>query len=82
MTYPKPVMSITDMTKLGFSKTDLYKMAKHPLADKYIIRTGAGGKIYYDTEKFEQYRRLITTPDNIDPLLGAIPWEAPGTAKK
>lgn len=41
MTYPKPLMSVTEMQKLGFSRDFLYRIARRKLAYKYIRRTSA-----------------------------------------
>lgn len=57
MQYPKQLMSITELTKLGFPRDLLYKSAHAQGAEKYIIRTPGGGKILFDTEKFEKVRR-------------------------
>lgn len=59
MKYPKPVMSLTEMAKLGFSRTQLNQAAHHPLADKYMMTTANGGKFLFDTEKFERYRTSV-----------------------
>ena len=55
MNYPKPIMSIAEMTKLGFSK-DYMIRATHRPSQNYAFKTGGGGKILIDTEKFESWR--------------------------
>lgn len=59
MKYPKKLMSITELCKLGFSKNDLYAAAHHKHADQYIMWTKGGGKILFDTEAFEKYRGIV-----------------------
>lgn len=59
MKYPKGLMSISELTKLGFSKTDLYQAAHHYLSYKYIQVTKGGGKLLFDTEQWEKYRRSV-----------------------
>lgn len=59
MTYPKPLMSVTEMQKLGFSRDFLYRIARHKLAHKYIRRTSAKktSKILFDTEVLDKLMR-------------------------
>lgn len=57
MNYPKPIMSITELTKLGFPRDLLYKASHAQGSEKYIIRTPGGGKILFDTERWEKVRR-------------------------
>jgi hypothetical protein len=57
MTYPKPLMSITELNKLGFPRDLLYKAAHAQGCERYIIRTPGGGKILFDTEKWERIRK-------------------------
>ena len=57
MTYPKPLMSITELVKMGFPRDMLYKAAHAKGAERYIIRTPGGGKILFDTEKFERVKK-------------------------
>ena len=59
MTYPKAVMSITELTKMGFSRKELIKAAHHHLSSKYIIKTSGGGKYFFKTEEFEKYMKYI-----------------------
>lgn len=59
MTYPKPYMSVSELAKMGLSKTSLYQAASHHLAYHYIIRTAGGGKILFDTEQFEKYKKYV-----------------------
>lgn len=59
MKFPKPVMSISELAKMGFSRTDLYKAAKSEDAHKYIIPTK--GKILFDTEAFSKELRNAFT---------------------
>jgi hypothetical protein len=57
MTYPKPLMSITELVKMGFPRDMLYKAAHAQGCERYIIRTPGGGKILFDVEKWEKMRR-------------------------
>lgn len=57
MVYPKPLMSITELVKLGFPRDMLYKAAHAQGCERYIIRTPGGGKILFDVEKWEKMRR-------------------------
>lgn len=41
MNYPKPIMSIKEMTKLGFSMDYMKRIVHHKLAPKYADRTSA-----------------------------------------
>lgn len=52
MKFPKPVMSISELVKMGFSRTDLYKMAHSDDAHKYVLKMG--GKILFDTERLSK----------------------------
>lgn len=61
MKYPKPIMSISEMAEMGFSKTALYEYAHHQLADRFIITTPKGGKIFFDTAEFERLRGRLCT---------------------
>lgn len=45
MKYPKPMMSITELTALGFSRDYLQKAVHCKHADEFVYRTGRGGKI-------------------------------------
>ncbi len=56
MTYPKPVMSITELLALGFTRDYLNRMVHHKMAYKYAIKTSNRGKWYIDTEEFEKLR--------------------------
>lgn len=55
MEYPKPIMSITELEALGFSKTEL-KYAVHARGQNFAVKTHGGGKWKIDTEKFEKWR--------------------------
>ena len=52
-------MSITELTKMGLSKNSLYQAAHHHLSYHYIVRTVGGGKILFDTEQFEKYKKYV-----------------------
>ena len=56
MNYPKPIMSISELVELGYSREMLYRAA-HALGSKrYILRTPGNGKILFDTEKFDRVK--------------------------
>lgn len=53
MNYPKPLMSITELVSMGYSRWDLrcYANAK----DAPVIRTVGRGKVLYQTEKLDAF---------------------------
>ena len=53
MNYPKPLMSITELVAMGYSRYDLtcYANAKNSPS----IRTIGGGKILFQTDKLEEF---------------------------
>lgn len=63
MTYPKEVMTITELCKMGFSRKELlqiYRSRRQTVAWK----TGNGGKtstIYFSTEELEKWRKAKCT---------------------
>lgn len=57
MKYAKPIMSITELVEMGYSRADLKKAAHHRLAPKYIVR--GGGKFLFDTEAWERNKRYV-----------------------
>lgn len=59
MEYPKKLMSVSEMTKLGFSRAMLYELAHHQLAYRYIVSTRGGGKFLFDTDEFEKLRGRV-----------------------
>lgn len=59
MIYPKPVMTITELAGLGFSKTQLYEAAHHRLSGRYVIKSPGGRKIRFDTAEFEKIRQVV-----------------------
>lgn len=59
MKYPKPLMSISELVELGFSRTDLKQAAHHHLSYKYIQVTKGNGKFLFDTEQWEKYRKCV-----------------------
>lgn len=56
MTYPKPMMSITELVKLGFSRDELSRDV-HVKGQNFAIKTPGGGKWRIDTEEYEKFRR-------------------------
>ena len=62
MEYPKPVMRLTELQKMGFSKEYLMKAyrSKDQVFAWKIDMTKGNSPILFDTKQFEQYRiRLI-----------------------
>lgn len=57
MQYPKPLMSISEMVELGYSKDYLKRIVHHRLAYRFADRTSARGKFRIDTEEFEKLRK-------------------------
>lgn len=57
MQYPKPIMSLTELTALGFSRDYLYNMA-HRRGQKYCTRKTDKKRshLMFDTELFEKER--------------------------
>lgn len=54
MQYPKPIMSITELTKLGFSRDYLDRAVHSKHANYFAQRTSRRGKFLIDTEKFQK----------------------------
>lgn len=63
MNYPKALMSVSELTKLGFSKADLYRAIHHRMAYKYIQATKGNGKFLFDTEQWEKCRKYVLRRD-------------------
>lgn len=55
MQYPKPIMSVSELVKLGFTRDELNR-AVHRKNQNFATKTLGGGKWRIDTEKFEQFR--------------------------
>lgn len=55
MTYPKPIMSITELMALGFSR-DFLNQCAHRKGQTYASKTLGGGKWLFDTAEFEKQR--------------------------
>ena len=56
MNYPKPLMSISELNKMGFPRDYLYKSAHCEGCERYVTRTPGKGKILFDVEKWEKIR--------------------------
>lgn len=56
MTYPKKLMTITELVKLGYSRSYLDRIAHHEQSHKYIRRTSTAknSTIRFDTEVLEK----------------------------
>ncbi|MEG1847659.1 MAG: hypothetical protein RRX92_04400 [Lachnospiraceae bacterium] len=57
MKYAKPIMSVSELADMGFSKSDLRNYSRIE-GQNFATTTTGGGKILFDTEKFEEFRRL------------------------
>lgn len=55
MTYPKPVMTTSELIEMGFTKYYLDAMA-HIRGQTYATKVPGGKKLYWDTKKFERER--------------------------
>lgn len=53
MTYPKPIMTSSELMALGFTSWQLCILA-HREGQTYARRLPGGKKIYWDTEKLEK----------------------------
>lgn len=53
MNYPKRLMSITELSELGYAKATLRKYAR--AKGSPIILTAGGGKIYFDTDRLDGF---------------------------
>jgi hypothetical protein len=54
MKYPKPLMSLSELRELGYSRNELLEYAH--MKDSPATRTIGGRKFLFDTEKLEQKR--------------------------
>ena len=57
MEYPKPLMTTTELVKMGFTRAMLYEMAHTP-GQQYCIRRGSSqrGHFLFDTKLLEKAR--------------------------
>jgi len=58
MQYPKPIMTITELVPLGFTKHYLKRVC-HVKGQDFAKKTPGGGKYYFDVEKFEKWRNSV-----------------------
>lgn len=61
MVFPKPIMSISELAQMGFSKTQLRELAKSRGQKCCFTRSNKpGSKIFIDTQKLEKelYKNL------------------------
>lgn len=54
MEYPKPIMSISELSEMGYSKYYLKCAAHSKHSSKFVIRNKRSGKIFIKTEEFEK----------------------------
>ena len=57
MNYPKPLMSITELVNMGYSRWDLKCYANAKGAP--VMRTVGGGKVFFQTDKLEEFIHQI-----------------------
>lgn len=57
MTYPKALMSITELVKMGFSRETLKEYSR--VKDAPTTRTGGGGKILFVMSDFNEFVQKI-----------------------
>lgn len=50
MIFPKPIMTSSELKKMGFTHWQLHKLA-HVEGQKYAFHAPGGNKIFWDTEK-------------------------------
>lgn len=62
MNYPKPFMSITELSTLGLSKSYLKQLSRAKNAP--ITKTPGGGKIYFRTDELDGFMDKISTLAN------------------
>lgn len=56
MEYPKPVMTLKELSDLGFSMYLLRCATKCKYANRFVTRNTRGGKIFIITKEFEKVR--------------------------
>lgn len=67
MDYPKPMMKISELTKMGYSKEWLLEIARSRVINrdyKIVTQKNPAKKnspFYFDTEALEKYRRARST---------------------
>lgn len=57
MEYPKPLMSITELNKLGYPRDFLERIVHHKNSSLFTRRTSPQGKYLIDTYEFEKAMR-------------------------
>ena len=55
MQYPKPIMSLTELVELGFSRRELNKNV-HAKGQTFALKTEGGGKWVFVTAEYEKWR--------------------------
>ena len=58
MKYDKPIMSVRELTQMGYPKSFLYQMAHSRFRDKVLLKRK--GKFFFFVEELERYRKCIT----------------------
>ena len=58
MEYPNPIMSITELEEMGFTRSYLKEMA-HRRGQKYATYSVGRGKFFFDTRRFEKEREKM-----------------------
>ena len=58
MTYPRPFMSITELTELGLPRSYLKQLSR--IKGAPIIKTLKGGKIYFVTADLTKFMQQVS----------------------
>ncbi len=56
MEYPKKIMTISEMTKMGYTRYTLMNFVHIP-GQKFAFRSQGGGKWYFDVDEFDKFIR-------------------------
>ena len=57
MKYPKPLMGVSELVEMGFSREQLKRYLR--IEGCPATKTPGGGKWKFDTEKFEEWRTSL-----------------------
>lgn len=59
MDYPKPLMSITELNKMGYPRDYLGRYVRSRFAEKSVIRTSKRGKYLIDVTRLEKDKKFF-----------------------
>lgn len=59
MDYPKPLMSITELNKMGYPRDYLERYVRSRFAEKSVIRTSKRGKYLIDVTRLEKDKKFF-----------------------